>query len=168
MPYTSHFSIADDMITHLNTIIGGVTDPFVSSRYVGFVAISAVTVYELALKNIFIDFAENKHKVFGTYTKCNFDRINGHIKSNQIKDDYITKFGTKYLNRFNRKIEEIEKHFLRTYGRSVKTAYNNLIVWRNSFAHQGQIPTYVTYNEVVSSYYLGKEMIRCVYETMQR
>ena len=54
MAYTSHFVIADDMINHLNSIVGGTTDPFMSSRYVGFVSVSAVTVYELALKEIFL------------------------------------------------------------------------------------------------------------------
>lgn len=52
MAYDSHFILADDMINHLNSIVGGTTDPFMSSRYVGFVSVSAVTVYELALKEI--------------------------------------------------------------------------------------------------------------------
>jgi hypothetical protein len=168
MTYKSHFTIADDMITHLNSIVGGTTDPFMSSRYVGFVSVSAVTVYELALKEIFIEFAEKKHNVFGTYTKSHFDRINGRIKTNQIKDDYIRKFGTKYLKRYQRKIKEMENYFLQTQGKSVSSAYNNLITWRNDFAHEGHIPNTVSFSEVVSSYTLGKEVIRCVAETMKR
>jgi RiboL-PSP-HEPN len=168
MPYTSHFSIADDMITHLSSIVGVTSDPFMSSRYVGFVAVSAVTVYELALKEIFIEFAQKKHIVFGTYTKNHFDRINGRIRLNQIKDDYIKKFGQKYLIRYNKKINEIEAHILRTQRISVIASYENLITWRNEFAHEGQIPRNVTFNEVVISYYLGKELIRCVSEAMIR
>lgn len=168
MPYKSHFTIADDMINHLSSVVGNITDPFISSRYVGFVAVSAVTVYELALKQIFIEFALKKNQVFGTYTKSHFDRINGRIKHNQIRDDYVIKFGNKYLTRYNKKIDEIEKHFLTTHRKSVKSSYNNLITWRNEFAHDGIIPSTVTFNEVVSSYHLGKELIKCVYESMKR
>jgi hypothetical protein len=51
MPYTDHFTLADDYITHLDAVIGGITDPFINSRYTGFLSVSAVTVYELALKD---------------------------------------------------------------------------------------------------------------------
>jgi len=168
MAYASHFVIADDMINHLNSVVGGTTDPFMSSRYVGFVSVSAVTVYELALKEIFIEFAQKKHNVFGTYTKSHFDRINGRIKTSQIKDDYVKKFGIRYLRRYQRKIQETENIFLRSHGKSVLSSYNNLITWRNDFAHEGHIPNTVTFSEVVSSYQLGKEVIRCVAETMTR
>jgi hypothetical protein len=168
MAYASHFTIADDMITHLNSIVGGITDPFISSRYVGFVSISAVTVYELALKEIFIDFAKRKHIVFGTYAESHFDRINGRIKHQNIKDDYIEKFGTRYLTRYQRKIADTERAFLVSHGKSVLNSYNNLITWRNDFAHAGRIPNTVTFNEVVASYHLGKELIRNVAETMTR
>ena len=53
MPYTDHFRLADDLIAHLDTVMGGISDPFISSRYVGFVSIVAVTVYELAIKCVF-------------------------------------------------------------------------------------------------------------------
>ena len=109
MAYTSHFVIADDMINHLNSVVGRITDPWISSRYIGFVSVSAVTVYELTLKEIFIEFAQKKHNVFGTYAKSNFDRINGRIKYKSIKEDYVEKFGVKYLNRYKRKMAETEK-----------------------------------------------------------
>ena len=168
MAYTSHFVIADDMIDHLSSLVGSTSDPFISSRYVGFVSVSAVTVYELALKEIFIEFAQKKHIVFGTYTKSNFDRINGRIKHSQIKEDYVKKFGHKYLKRYQRKIQETESIFLRSHRKSVISSYNNLITWRNDFAHEGHIPNTVTFDEVVNSYKLGKELIRCVAETMNR
>jgi hypothetical protein len=168
MAYTSNFTIADEMINHLSLVVGGTTDPFMSSRYVGFVAVSAVTVYELALKEIFIEFAEKKHVVFGTYTKNHFDKINGRIRNNQIKDDYIKKFGEKYLRRYNKKVKEIDNQILRTQRISLVSSYENLITWRNEFAHEGHIPSNVTFNDVVNSYHLGKELIRCVSEVMTR
>lgn len=74
MNYQQHYRLADDMIDHLNIVINGINDPFISSRYVGFVTIAAVTVFELALKDIFINFAVKKikylaHSLKGILTK---------------------------------------------------------------------------------------------------
>ncbi len=166
--YQNHFKLADDMIEHLSSIIPTTTDPFILSRYSGFIVISAVTVYELSLKDIFINFAEKKHNVFGTFAKSHFDRLNGRIKYQMIKDDYISRFGDKYLQRYKRKMKILEDEILRTERKSVINSYNNLVTWRNEFAHEGQMPNTVTFNEVVTSYHLGKKLIICVAETMQR
>jgi hypothetical protein len=60
MPYVDQFQLADDYLAHLDAVIVQITDPFIKSRYTGFLAVSAVTVYELAIKSIFIDFAHRK------------------------------------------------------------------------------------------------------------
>jgi hypothetical protein len=168
MPYVDNFKLADDFITHLDTVIGGISDPFLSSRYIGFVAVATVTVYELAIKEIFIEFGQRKHKVLGEFTRRSFDRINGRIKTNVIKDEYVICFGEKYVKRFRKKLDEAEKINLRRLGVSVLTSYGNVITWRNQFAHEGQVPSTVTYNEIKLSYNAGKEVIRCLAETMQR
>lgn len=167
MPYSSHFKLADDMIFHLDSIINGVADSFIASRYVGFVAVAAVTVYELAIKDIFREFGLKKHKVLGNFTEVYFDRINGRIKIKTIRDDYIKKFGEKYVKRFEKKIEATEKYFLKNNRVSIKSSYLNIIEWRNSFAHEGLVPSFVTYNEVTKSYEFGKEVVRCLAETMR-
>jgi len=167
MAYASHFQLADDIISHLDTIVGGIADPFIQSRYIGFIAISSATVYELAIKEIFCNFGQTKHKVLGAFVSNYFNRINGRIKTRILKKDYISKFGEKYLKRFNRKLDEKEKEFLRNHGVSVLSAYNNVIEWRNQFVHEGKIPNTVTYAEITKSYVTGKEIIECLAETMR-
>jgi hypothetical protein len=167
MSYVDHFKLADDLITHLNGVIGGLVDPFISSRYIGFVAIAATTVYELAIKEIFIAFGEQKHKVFGQFAGSYFERINGRIKTSHLKDDYLPRFGEKYVKRYKAKEQKIEQLFLRSNGVSVLASYNNLIEWRNQFAHEGRIPSTVTYAEVTQAYEVGKEIIRALAETMR-
>jgi hypothetical protein len=168
MAYNDHFKLADDMISHLNTVINGIPDPFISSRYIGFVAVSAVTVYELAIKDIFCTFARQKHKVLGDFADSYFNRINGRIGLDVIRKDYIKRFGEKYMDRFKAKADDAEKSSLRNTGRSIKSSYHNIIEWRNQFAHEGQIPTTVTYQEVIDSYESGKEIIVCLSQTMRR
>lgn len=168
MAYTDHFRLADDLVAHLNEVVGRVDDPFISSRYVGFVSIVAVTVYELAIKEIFFEFGEKQHKVLGNFTRSYFDRINGRIKTKHLRNEYIPRFGLKYVRRFRKNEKLVEKKYLREKGVSVWACYNNVIQWRNEFSHEGRIPATVTYHEVVRSYEVGKEVIRCLAETMTR
>jgi len=168
MAYRDHFKLVDDMIDHLNNVIGGIKDPFITSRYVGFVAVAAVTVYELAVKEIFYEFARKKHKTFGNFVDKHFDRINGRIKLSIIREDYLPHFGDKYSQRFEAKIRKWEERSIKERKGSITTAYGNIITWRNEFAHEGKIPSTPTYTEVTKAYYTGKSIIDCLAETMQR
>jgi hypothetical protein len=168
MAYPDHFLHADDIVRHLNIIIPTITDPLLTAKYVGFVSIAAVTVYELAVKDIFIEFARGKHKLLGNFTEVYFDRINGRIKLSVITDDYIAKFGRKYQIRFRQKIEQRSKVYLQQNHRDIKSSYANLITWRNDFAHEGRINSTTTYNEVIQAYEDGKEIIHCLAASMTR
>lgn len=169
MPYVNHFKHADDVVNHLNSVVPTLSDPLLQAKYVGFVAVAAVTVYELAIKNVFIEFGTKKHRVLGTFTESYFKRINGRIRVKVIKDDYIRRFGERYKRRFEKNLEKITKDYLQTNKRDIQSSYENLITWRNDFAHEGKIiSTTATYSEVVQSYEDGKEIIRCLAETMIR
>lgn len=168
MPYDNHFKHADDVVNHLNVVVPTLSDPLLQAKYVGFVAVAAVTVYELAIKDIFIEFGSKKHKILGTFTESYFERINGRIKIQIIKDDYIKRFGERYKTRFNKKLEKASKDYLIHNRRDIKSSYGNLITWRNDFAHEGKLSTTATYSEVIQSYEDGKEIIRCLAETMTR
>jgi len=131
-------------------------------------AVSAVTVYELAIKTIFAEFATKKHKVLKNFTDEYFDRINGHIKTKTIKDDYIKKYGDKYVKQFEKHLASKETEILQAQGVSMLTAYGNIILWRNQFAHAGIIPSTPTYEEAKKAYYLGKNIIDCLALAMRR
>jgi len=166
--YTDHFQHADDVVNHLNTIVPDITDPLLRAKYVGFVSVVAVTVYEIAIKDIFIEFANKKHKVLGSFTESYFDRINGRIKLSIIKDDYIARFGVKYKKRFQKRLEQKSNDYFRLNHRDIRNSYANLITWRNEFAHEGRIKTSATYEEAVQAYEDGKEVIHCLAACMTR
>jgi len=167
MSYQTHYKITDDIILHLDPVIKQINDNFISSRYIGLIATAAITSYELAIKNIFIRFSTEKHKVLGVFTEAYFSRLNGRIKLKHIKEN-INKFGQRYTKRFSKKIDIVEKEYLINNGESIISCYNNIIEWRNKFVHEGIIPPTVTYNETVKSYQVGKELIKCIDETMRR
>lgn len=166
MTYKAHFSHADEVIQHLNSILPSVNDPMLKAKYVGFVSVAAVTVYELAIKSIFLEFSKNENKVLNCFTEKYFERINGRIKIKIIQDDYLTKFGDIYLNSFNQEIENSKTNFLKLNKRDFQAAYKNLIEWRHQFAHQGAINTTATFEEVVQAYEDGKSVIECLAKVM--
>lgn len=168
MAYSDHFKLTDDLILHLDPILAAISDPFIESRYTGFLAVSGVTVLELALKNIFCDFADAKHPVLGNFCSQYFERINGRVGLKPIKDDYLAKFGSKYQKRFEDRVEKLERQHLRTAGTSIKASYGNLITWRNSFAHEGIVPANASYREVKRAYDCGKEVMHCLAGCMRR
>lgn len=168
MSYIHHYTLADPIVGHLNSVVPEMTDPFIITRYIGLVSVAAVTVYELCIKEIFCGFGHKKHKVFGTYVNKSFERINGRIKLSNITEDYLPRFGDIYIKRFKKKLEKAEKTTIRQKHKSIRGSYGNIIVWRNQFAHEGDFPSTVTYQEAVESYQLGKEVIRILAETMRR
>ena len=167
MPYKAHFSHADEVIKHLSTILPLVNDPILKAKYVGFVSIAAVTVYELAIKSIFLEFSKKENKVLNCFTEKYFEKINGRIKINAIQDDYLTKFGDTYLILFKKEVELAKNNFLRAHRRDFLAAYQNLIGWRHQFAHQGAINTTATFEEVAQAYEDGKSVIECLANVMK-
>jgi hypothetical protein len=168
MSYIANFKHADDIVAHLNTVVPTITDPLLSAKYVGFVSIASVTVYEVAIKDIFISFGKNKHSILGEFTESFFQRINGRISIDTVKKDYVKRFGTKYLSKFEKNLDSATKLYLKTHGRDIKNSYSNLIIWRNDFAHAGNINATSTYAEAVQAYEDGKEVIRCLAVTMTK
>ena len=168
MSYERNFSMADQVVLHLGTVVDQIQDPLLASKYVGFVAISAVTVYELAIKDIFISFCEKKHNVFGAFARSHFGRINGRIASKYITSEYLPRFGEKYKKRFCKKRDMLEKQFLRSDRVSILSSYNNVVNLRNQFAHEGVIPSTMTFEEMTRSYKFGKHIIHCLASTMIR
>lgn len=166
--YTDHFRLADDLLSHLIEVVDSLDDPFITSRYVGFAAVSATTVYELAVKDIFIEFCEKKHRVFGHFASSYFGRLNGRIGTRELRRTHVPRFGDRYVTRYTREVQQAEKQLLRSRGVSVRSSYDNIIQWRHSFAHQGQVPGTATFSDVVSSYQAGKEIIHCLARTMVR
>jgi len=166
--YDDHFQHADDVIAHLDTVVPILLNPLLKTKYAGFVTVAAVTVYELAIKEIFCEFGRRKHKVLGAFSESYFNRINGRITLDDIKKDYCRRYGDTYVSKFKKKLDAATNVYFAAHHRDLKNSYSNLIVWRNSFAHDGKVPAMVTYTEVVQAYQDGKEVIHSLASSMVR
>lgn len=166
MLYTDRFIATDNLIIHLKSIVGAISDTSIKANYAGFLSVSAVTVYELAIKDVFNEFAAKKNKVFGNFVENHFSRINGKIKIKDLKGQHIKLFGEKYSNKFDASLKNKESALLATLRISIKSSYDNLITCRHDYVHKGS-PT-LTIDEVINSYIYGKEIIHCLNEAMRR
>ena len=168
MAYRDQFQHADEVIAHLNIVIPAIENPLLTTKYCGFVAVVAVTVYELAIKEIFCDFARRKLKVLGAFAESYFRRINGRVTLSDIREEYCARYGKNYADKFKKNLDALTATFLATHRRDIKSAYSNLVLWRHAFAHEGKVPATVTYAEVVVAYQDGKEVIHSLAASIVR
>lgn len=168
MPYTDHFRATDDLVAHLNLVVPGIVYPALKSQYIGFLNVSVVTVFELCIKDLLVEFARKKNKSFGVYCANVFEKLNGRVSLKDLKEVHVKKFGEKYVTKFSSRLEVLEVDALRDRGVSLKSSYGNIIVWRNKFAHEGVLPANASYGETCSGYDAGKEIISCLAQAMVR
>jgi len=167
MPPEDHFKKADATIEYITEHVTTLNDGILMNQFSGFCAVTAVTVYELAIKDIFIEFAKNKHRVFGGFVEQHFRKVNGRIMYSDLVK-LSSRFGSKYKARFSQKVENKEQQHLRTARRSIKSSYGNIVTWRNQFAHGGILPSNATLAELARAYDDGKHVIFALHESMRR
>jgi len=168
MPYAAQFAHADAVMTHLAGLLPTLGDPQLEQKYVGFASVAAATVYELAVKDIFIEFASKKHKVFEEFVKGSFGRLNGRIQADAIRGEYVPRFGTKYASRYGKRLQKTRTEYLRLNRRDFLIACQNILTWRHNFVHAGQLPTTATFAEVFQAYEDGKNLLHCLAASMNR
>lgn len=166
MAYTSRFASVDLLISQLQPLVTAAIDPMVLSSWAGIVAVEAVTAYELAIKDIFENFAKKKHKVFGTFVKATYSRLNGRITYKDLKDGLVKPYGTKYSTKLVRKKEAKTASVMASDGVDLITTYNNLIECRHQLVHAGVFT--MSFPEAVRAYQIGKKMIEVFDETKKR
>lgn len=163
MAYTDRFTDVDDLISNLNPIITNLPSNL-QAKLVGFLAVNAITAYELAIKEIIENYASSKHLDFGEYVRSVFSRINGRIAISDLKDE-LKKFGIKYKDKFSSNLKSKESEILKSTGNSLSSCYNNLLTCRHRYVHASNIT--LTIQECITNYEIGKGVIEALYETMK-
>lgn len=164
MAYSSRFNGVDLLITQLQPLVMPTTDPLILSSWAGIIAVEAITAYELAIKDICEDFAKRKHKVFATFVKSSYSRLNGRISYKDIRAGIVKPYGDKYLKRLVNKTDNKTKVVMATEKVDLVRTYDNLITCRHQFVHAGVLT--MSFSEAVKSYQIGKNLIDVIHETM--
>lgn len=159
--YTKYLKDATIVIQHCNNIVSE-CDPLLRQKYAGFICVFSIATYELAIKNILINFCRKKHPLFGDFFESRFEKINARIEIERLNKDYLKHFGRIYSENFKEILDFEENKILSLKKISMKSAYQSLLTWRHAFAHSGTIPNTTTFDEVCSFYETGLSVIYCL------
>lgn len=162
MCYSDLFEISDTYIKHSKLAVQEITDPIITSRYTGFAATNAVTMYELAIKRLLIRYCSNQHPLLGNVAENIFSKVNGRIKIDDIKKNFLSKIDHTLSLKFEARLKEWEQAMLASSGKSIKSSYDNIIQWRHEFVHNGHPPANATLQETIDAYYAGKCVVECL------
>lgn len=163
MAYTDKFKPADDLFATFTGTIGIYTDDF-KSKITGFLAVSAVTCYELAIKEILIDFAASRHSEFGNFMTNHLKRINGNIQIDNLKE-LIKNFESHYSSDYENQLKSCEASLPTNQKYAMRTNYKTLILCRHSFIHANNVT--LSFQECKDYYFLGKNVIKALSDTLK-
>ena len=163
--YTDHFIKADTVINHIKTLSLPPGDYILQESYAGFVCVISVATYEMAIKDILVDFCTKNNSLFGNFFASKFSRINGNIEINKIKSSFLKHFGEKYKKDFDDMFKHKKNILLKTMCKDIENSYQNIITWRHHFAHSAtfKTPMTATLAEVCDDYEAGKNVIHCLH-----
>lgn len=163
MAYSDKFNDVDVLITGLSPIIPQLSSDL-QSKIVGFLAVNAVTAFELAVKEILIDYANSRHSDFGYFITEYLHRLNGKIAIPDLKNE-IKKYGTQYPIAFETELQAKEREVRKNNNDEMRPCYQNLLTCRHSFVHSSRIT--LTISECIYNYKIGKNVIEALYNTMK-
>lgn len=159
--YTDFFTKSDTVISHLKSVAQSQQLQF-QPDYSGFICIIAVATYEMAIKNIFFEFCNKQHVIFGEFFNSKFSKLNGNISIDRIKSNFLVHFGQRYTSDFDEILDYENKIIIKQYGSDIINSYKNIITLRHSFAHSASFTYNTSLNDVYNYYIYGKYVIQCL------
>lgn len=155
MTFQDRFKDVDDLIAGLGPIVPTLPGP-IQPKLVVFLAVNAVTAYELAIKEIIEDYATSKHEDFGEFVRNAYARINGKIKIKDLKDQ-LKKFGEKYEYNFTEALNEKKTEVFNEEHVDLFSCYDNLLVCRHFYIHRNNVT--LSFDECIKDYNIGKHVL---------
>lgn len=153
MLYSDKFRPTDELIQEIDALKESLQQDTLS-KFTGALSVSAITSFELTIKEIFITYATHKHQVFGNYIQNYLSRLNGRIQINDLKKE-LKKYNPSLATNFENEIRNMEQH-----DSGLRSAYQNLIQNRHTYVHENRIN--LTYEECKADYELGKKIINAL------
>lgn len=161
MPYRQ----VDLLIFKMDELMAGSSvDPFLESHFAALVTVVSVAAFERRIKDIFCDFGASQNSTFGLYVKNDLGRINGRISIKSLKEQYLNKFGKKYIEGFKSELDILKNDALSNGQPNPAEFYDSLISARHNFVHELNVKL-PKYKEVKEFYLAGVTIISALERT---
>ena len=126
------------------------------SDLAGLLIVLIVATYENCVKETLVNFAYGHNKMFGEFTRNNFERLNSRIAVRDL-NRYTKRFGASVHAEF-RKLLGVRRDRIRHFtGQDVEQRYELLLSWRHEFAHAGNKVT--TIEEAIWTHRIAKHVL---------
>ena len=128
----------DSVALYLFTLAAAESDGLKRQKLTGFLVLSGVTAVEVRLKTFLEEFAASHNPIFAVYVRATLEKTNAKVRLNDLYD-YATRFGEDVRDNLKERLKRVDELALRRANTSVKASYENLLTWRNNFAHEGSV-----------------------------
>jgi RiboL-PSP-HEPN len=166
MAFNAHLQKVEELAANVvrNAPAPGVATDSFRADLAGFLAVAYAAAFEESVKEIFVSFAQQQHTILHKMVLTKFDRINGKIRIEVIKSEYLLPFGEQFRDAFSTELQREEKQMLITEGQSITTCYTDIINWRHAFAHALERQT--TLEAVQASYSVAKKVVEILHTSL--
>jgi hypothetical protein len=136
------------------------------NEFAGMFSVTIAATYEGIVKETMISYAAKFHDKYKDHIKKEYDRINSKISIHDLKS-YSVRFGlTEYTGIgvkknqtiFHKKLDEIKIIVERRFRKDLITSYENLFIWRHSYAHERSCTA--TLRDVYEAHRVAQYVIR--------
>lgn len=161
MPYSQ----VDMLIQKLDPLVSsGSVDPFLESHFAALVAVVGTAAFERRIKQVLIEFCHNQNVKFGLYVENTLRRIKGRISIQDLKGEYLGKFGKPFVDKFIEELEKLKENALVKSQPNPSESYDSLINARHKFVHENML--LLNYKEAKEFFLLGIEIIYALERTV--
>lgn len=153
-----HFNRIEELVTEMQRFVpsGAVGVAQFRADLAGLLVVSVAASYESCVKETLLTFASGHHAAFGNFTFNNYKRLNSRIRVNDLRR-YARTFDDGVRSRFEILLDQRKQKIDARIGKDIKSSYEQILNWRNAFAHAGIRNT--TIEEAISTHRLAKRVL---------
>lgn len=141
-------SQVEETIRYLERLHEDEKDPVKAVRLAGFLVLTVISALEVDVRDTCTETGGRFHSQFGTYVSASLSKTNARVSVKEL-GQLIGRFSEVSQMTFQRRLDVLKRRCQRWPRSSLHAQYENLLTWRNSFAHTGTVSA--TFDEVMQA-----------------
>lgn len=156
--WSSYLVRIDKMAEEINAFVPRNQIQFTDFRadLAGLLVVAIAASYESCVRETIVNYTGRTHRLFGLYAARNYERLNSRIAISDLYQ-YTRVFGDNINSNFKRALAARKKDILQRVGTDIIQSYEQILEWRNEFAHTGRRNT--TIEEAMRTHVFAKRVM---------